>query len=384
MKDFEGVVDQDKAEEDAKKLLSGRFTMRDFIDQIRMVRKMGSLKDLLEKMPFLGEMTEQLNPDEKELDKIEALFNSMTEQERADPRRIDKSRAGRIAKGSGRKPEEVQELLLKFNGMQQMMGAIGQDPGILGRLPFFKQLGQLNQMKNMDLGAMFGKDPLMAQAMGMGGPGGMPMQMPQLAPGYTAPMSQAQMAKARLAGLLDGPAEGRHERRRARRASRSPQAREGEQEEEPQEAAERRATDRPAPEPATEGSRPSRERSPRSGRASYAARPSSRALPIAISRARAPDLGPVHHHRLADHHVDGVEAHEAEHRLQVRHLEVEAGVERAGAVGAVAGGEDHGAPALEQALELAVGELEGEPALHHGVDPPLEHPRHAEVPHRAC
>jgi signal recognition particle subunit SRP54 len=208
MQDFEGVVDQDKAEEDAKKLLSGRFTMRDFMEQIRMVRKMGPLKDLLEKMPFLGEMTEQLNPDEKELDKIDALFNSMTEAERAEPKKIDKSRAARIAKGSGRKPEEVQELLMKFNGMQQMMGAIGQNPGILGNLPFFKQLGQLNQMKNLDLGSMFGKDPLMAQAMGLGGPGGMPMQMPQLAPGYTAPMSQAQMAKARLAGYSMGPQKG--------------------------------------------------------------------------------------------------------------------------------------------------------------------------------
>ena len=63
MKDFEGVVDQDKAEEDAKKLLSGRFNMKDFMEQIRTVRKMGSLKDLIEKMPFLGEMSEQLNPE---------------------------------------------------------------------------------------------------------------------------------------------------------------------------------------------------------------------------------------------------------------------------------------------------------------------------------
>ena len=205
MKDFEGVVDQDKAEEDAKKLLSGRFNMKDFMEQIRTVRKMGSLRDLMEKMPFLGEMTEQLNPDEKELDKIDALYNSMTEQERLEPHRITKSRGERIAKGSGRKPQEVTELLQKFSAMQQMMGAIGQDPGILGRIPFFKQLGQLNQMKNLNLGDMLGKDPMMAQALGMGGPGGMPMQMPQMAPGYTPPMSPAQLAKARLQGYSMGP-----------------------------------------------------------------------------------------------------------------------------------------------------------------------------------
>lgn len=213
MKDFEQVVDQDKAEEDAKKLLSGRFNMKDFIEQIRTVRKMGPLKDLMEKMPFLGEMSEQLNPNEGELDKIDSIYNSMTEQERLEPHRINKGRADRIAKGSGRKPAEVSELMQKFSGMQQMMGAIGQDPGILGKLPFFKQLGQMNQMKNMDLGSLFGKDPMMAQALGMGGPGGMPgmpgmqMQMqPGLPPGYTPPMSKAQLAQARMQGYSMGPA----------------------------------------------------------------------------------------------------------------------------------------------------------------------------------
>ena len=207
MKDFEGVVDQDKAEEDAKKLLSGRFNMKDFMEQIRTVRKMGPLKDLMEKMPFLGEMSEQLNPNEGELDKIDAIYNSMTEQERKEPHLIVKGRAERIAKGAGRKPQEVAELMQKFQGMQQMMGAIGQDPGILGKLPFFKQLGQMNQMKNMDLGALFGKDPMMAQAMGMGGGmGGMPMQMPPgLPPGYTPPMSKAQLAQARMQGYSLGP-----------------------------------------------------------------------------------------------------------------------------------------------------------------------------------
>jgi signal recognition particle subunit SRP54 len=208
MKDFEGVVDQDKAEEDAKKLLSGRFNMKDFMEQIRTVRKMGSLKDLLEKMPFLGDMTEQLNPDEKELDKIDALYSSMTEQERLEPHRIDKSRSERIAKGAGRKPNEVSELMQKFSAMQQMMGAIGQDPGLLGRIPFFKQLGQLNKMKDLNLGDLLGKDPMMAKALGMGGQGPMAMQVPQLAPGYTPPMSQAQLAKARMQGYSMGPPKG--------------------------------------------------------------------------------------------------------------------------------------------------------------------------------
>src|SRR5579871_6225035 len=101
MKDFEEVVDEEKAEADAKKLLSGRFNMRDFVEQIQMVRKMGPIKDLLEKFPIFGEMTEQLNPDDRELGKIEALFHSMTEKERVNPTIIDDKRMERIAKGAG-------------------------------------------------------------------------------------------------------------------------------------------------------------------------------------------------------------------------------------------------------------------------------------------
>ncbi|MFL5318882.1 MAG: signal recognition particle protein, partial [Myxococcaceae bacterium] len=207
MKDFEGVVDEKKAEEDAKKLLSGNFSMQDFVEQIRTVRKMGPLKDLLEKFPIFGEMTEQMNPDEKELSKIEAMYQSMTQKERLNPTLIDDSRMGRIAKGSGRKKSDVQELMQKFGAMQQVMGAIGQNPGLLGRIPGFKQLGQLSKMKNMDMSQLFGGDQKMMQAaLGGGMPGGgMPMQMPQIAPGYTAPMGQAAMAKARLMGYSPNP-----------------------------------------------------------------------------------------------------------------------------------------------------------------------------------
>jgi signal recognition particle subunit SRP54 len=182
--------------------------MKDFVEQIQTVRKMGPLKDLLEKFPLFGDMTEQLNPDEKELTKIEAMYHSMTAQERLRPELIADKRIDRIAKGSGRTKQDVKELLQKFTMMQQVMGNIGQNPGLLGRIPGFKQLGQLSKMKNMDLGSMFGggKDAkLMEQALAGGGMPGMPMQMPQLAPGYTPPMSRADMAKARLAGYSMGP-----------------------------------------------------------------------------------------------------------------------------------------------------------------------------------
>jgi signal recognition particle subunit SRP54 len=205
MKDFESVVDEKRAEEDAKKLLSGRFSMKDFVEQIRMVRKMGPLKDLLEKFPLFGDFTEQLNPDEKELHKIEAMYDSMTEKERLDPTLINDSRVGRIAKGSGRKKEEVRELLNKFEMMQKVMGSIGQNPGLLGRIPGFRQLGQLSKLKGTDMSSLFGGDTQAMEAMMGGGGAGMPMQMPQLAPGYTPPMGKDAMARARLMGYSMTP-----------------------------------------------------------------------------------------------------------------------------------------------------------------------------------
>src|SRR5207302_988078 len=136
MKDFEEVVDAEKAEEDAVRMLKGKFDMQDFLDQIRLIQKMGSLKDIFEKMPFFsGGLPEGVNLDDKELVKIESLISSMTYQERKHPevfvvtswetitsgqgqqmrrRRAadyDEKRVKRVSKGAGRKENEVKELL---------------------------------------------------------------------------------------------------------------------------------------------------------------------------------------------------------------------------------------------------------------------------------
>src|SRR5439155_5268204 len=106
-------------------------------------------------------------------------------------------------KGSGKAKKDVTDLISKFNMMQQVMGNIGANPGLLGRIPGFKQLGQLSQMKGMDLSQVFGKDAkMMEQALGQGP---MQMQLPQFAPGYTPPMGQSAMAKARLMGYSTQP-----------------------------------------------------------------------------------------------------------------------------------------------------------------------------------
>ncbi len=171
MKDFEQVVDAEKAEEDAVRMLQGKFDMQDFLEQIRVIQKMGSLKDLFEKMPFFsGGLPEGISLDDKELTKIEAMISSMTKLERARPevfvvtswetitsqkgqsthRRkaadYDERRVRRIAKGSGRKEQEVKELLNKFAMMRQMMGAMGQQSGLLGKIPGFRQISQMRNM----------------------------------------------------------------------------------------------------------------------------------------------------------------------------------------------------------------------------------------------
>jgi len=201
MKDFEEVVDQEKAEADAQKLLSGNFTLTDFVEQIRTVRKMGDVKDLLEKFPIFGEQTANLNIDDKELIKIEAMYQSMTPKERDNPTLFNEGRIKRVANGSGRRFQEVKDLLDRYGMMRNMMATIGQQPGLLGMLPGFKQIAQLRKMKGMDLGEIFGKDAkMMEQAMG-----GMQMPQMQIGRGMQAPMSASQMNKARLMGYTTAP-----------------------------------------------------------------------------------------------------------------------------------------------------------------------------------
>jgi len=156
MKDFEGVVDEKKAEEDAKKMLKGEFTLVHFLDQIKTLKKMGSLRDVMEKLPFFADaMADGAKFDDRELVKIEAIIQSMTPKERDHPELIDKKRAERIAKGCGKKVQDIADLLQRYKVMREMMVRIGSTPGLLSKLPGFNQLGKLAQMKNMDVGEFF-------------------------------------------------------------------------------------------------------------------------------------------------------------------------------------------------------------------------------------
>lgn len=126
VKDFEEVVDEKRAEEDAMRMLQGDFSLDDFLKQVRTIKKMGPLQDLVEKLPFFpGGLPNEAQVDDYELVRTESIINSMTRKERRQPDLIDESRITRIAGGSGRKPGEVKELLGKFKAMRNLMTAMG-------------------------------------------------------------------------------------------------------------------------------------------------------------------------------------------------------------------------------------------------------------------
>lgn len=174
MKDFEEVIDEEQAEEEARKMLEGRFTFIDFLEQIRMIKRMGSLRDLLDKMPFFPDgLPEGVNIDDRELVKVEAMIQSMTPTERSRPELIigTPTRIRRIARGSGRPEKDVQDLLFKFRTMQRLMEQVGGSPGFWGNLPGLKQLKQMSALKGMDLpGLMSGEGAGPPLLPGGGGP----------------------------------------------------------------------------------------------------------------------------------------------------------------------------------------------------------------------
>ncbi len=137
VKDFEEVVDEKEAEADAERLLRGRFGLDDLLKQLRTIQKMGPLREVFAKLPMFGSLAEQV--DERELNRVEALIQSMTPDERARPEIIGKSRMSRIARGSGRRSKDVRELLSRFEQMREMMSQLG-GGGMLGKIPGFGKL----------------------------------------------------------------------------------------------------------------------------------------------------------------------------------------------------------------------------------------------------
>lgn len=177
MQDFEQVVDKKQAEEDALRMMQGNFTLDDFLNQIRMIQKMGSLKDLVDKIPGMGQMMPPgaaAGLDDGELVRIESMIQSMTKAEKADPNALvrEPSRVKRVARGSGTTEQAVSELVQKFLFMQQMMGGMGQNMGMLGNIPGLKNLAMARNVRRaMKNGKMPAGMPDMSALLGGGAPG---------------------------------------------------------------------------------------------------------------------------------------------------------------------------------------------------------------------
>jgi signal recognition particle subunit SRP54 len=135
----ERQIDEDKARELERKIKTRQFTFDDFLEQLQQVRNMGPLGNILKMLPGLnGQQLGQLDVDDRQLDRVQAMITSMTPQERANPALLNGSRRRRIARGSGTSIQAVNQLIKQFGQMQKMMRGLSQ-----GKMP--------------DLGALTGR-----------------------------------------------------------------------------------------------------------------------------------------------------------------------------------------------------------------------------------
>ncbi|MEE9432279.1 MAG: signal recognition particle protein [Melioribacteraceae bacterium] len=133
-------VDDKEAEDLEKKLLSNKFDFEDFLKQIKMIKKMGSLKSIMGMIPGISSQLKNADVDDNQLVKVESIIQSMTKIERAKPKILNGSRRRRIAKGSGNSIQEINRLIKQFNEMQKMMKKFNTKGGK-------KRLGNLKNLK---------------------------------------------------------------------------------------------------------------------------------------------------------------------------------------------------------------------------------------------
>nr|MBA2255910.1 signal recognition particle protein [Thermoleophilaceae bacterium] len=132
----ERQLDEAKAKELERKIRREEFTLEDFLEQMQQVRKMGPLQSLLGMLPGLGgQQLSQLQVDERQLDRIQAMITSMTPAERRNPDLLNGSRRRRVARGSGTSVQAVNQLLKQFAQMRKLMRQVAS-----GRMPSLQEL----------------------------------------------------------------------------------------------------------------------------------------------------------------------------------------------------------------------------------------------------
>ncbi|HUW43273.1 MAG TPA: signal recognition particle protein Srp19, partial [Thermoplasmata archaeon] len=135
------VMDEDTAEETARKMMSGKFTLRDMYKQMEMLDGVGPLEKVAQMIPgFTGKVSEKdLEASQERLKKWKVIMDSMTEEELDDPKAIKSSRVIRISRGSGTTPKDVRELLKQYNNSKKAI------KGFMGNRKMRRQL--MKQMK---------------------------------------------------------------------------------------------------------------------------------------------------------------------------------------------------------------------------------------------
>jgi signal recognition particle subunit SRP54 len=138
-------VSEEETRRMEEKLAKGEMDMHDFLGQLKTLRRMGPLKQIMGLLPGVGSMLKDVHIDDKQLDRVEAIINSMTKKERSKPGLIDQSRRRRIATGSGVKPDDVGALVRQFDTINKlskvMSGTAGAD-----RIEAVKQLSRQGGM----------------------------------------------------------------------------------------------------------------------------------------------------------------------------------------------------------------------------------------------
>jgi signal recognition particle subunit SRP54 len=151
----ENIMSEKEAEKVAKKFKENKFDMDDLLAQLKQIKKMGSMKSILSMLPGVGNKLNDVDVDENQFTRIEAMITSMTKAERAKPSIINPSRKKRIAAGSGTKVEDVNRLLKQFDQMQQMMKKFTGSKGKAFQRQARKQLAGMNLDKLTGKGGGF-------------------------------------------------------------------------------------------------------------------------------------------------------------------------------------------------------------------------------------
>jgi signal recognition particle subunit SRP54 len=120
--------DEEQAKKLEKKIRKNKFDFEDFKQQLEQIKKMGNLKDLMGMIPGMGKAMKDIDISDDSFKGVEAIINSMTAQERANPELIDQSRRKRIAKGCGKDIAEVNAFMKQFEQMKQMMSTMSKMP----------------------------------------------------------------------------------------------------------------------------------------------------------------------------------------------------------------------------------------------------------------